>query len=312
MSRMVIEPGPSREAVTLPFVESFRGALAGEPQRLRRGLEPEVLAFLAARPVHSAYMTGLLLDNGLEKQANRGAFYGCRDREGRLEGVALVGRHTVFEARTRAALKCLALLARRHRRSTHMIIGEQRNAAEFWHHYSGGTMGMRLARRELLFELRRPRHAHDAAALDQPFRDLRPASRELIDLVAPVHAQLAFDESGVNPLYSDPVGFVRRCLRRIEAGRTWALARGGRLLFKADVVADTPEVVYIEGVYVAPEERGAGLGGGCLAQLTAELFRRTRSICLLVNEENVAAQDFYRRAGFRLRSRYDAIFPAGE
>jgi uncharacterized protein len=305
MSRMVANVGRSREAVARPFVEGFRGALAGEPRRLRRGQEREVLTFLAARPLHTVYMTGLVRDNGLESAANRGAFYGCRDLGGRLEGVALVGHHTLFEARTAEALKRLALLAREHRRGASMILGERRSAAEFWRHYSGGSLEMRHTLRELLFEARRARRAAETAPA---VSDLRPATPDMIELIAPVHARLAFEESGVNPLDRDPVGFVRRCLRRVEAGRVWALAREGRLLFKADVVSDTPEAVYLEGVYVAPEERGRGLGTACLTRVTAELLNRSRSVCLLANEENQAAQALYRRAGFRLRSRYDTIF----
>jgi ribosomal protein S18 acetylase RimI-like enzyme len=309
MSRVFAELSPTRETITRPFVESFRGALAGEPQRLRRGQEREVLAFLAARPIHTVYMAGLTRDNGLENEANRGTFYGCRDRQGHLEGVAIVGHHLLFEARTRSALKNLALLARRYRRATHMILGEQRSTAEFWHHYSAGTLKPRSVRRELLFELRRQRFVGEAAAASVPaVPELRPATRELVELVAPLHAQLAFEVSGVNPLDRDPIGFVRRCLRRIERGRVWTLKRDGRLLFKADVVSETHEVVYLEGVYVAPEERGHGLGTACLRQMTNELLGRTKTICLLADEENHAAHALYRRTGFRLRSRYESIF----
>jgi len=60
----------------------------------------EVLAFLAERPIHTVCLAGFIRDNGLSSPHNRGTFYGCRNSEGRLEGVALIGHATLIEART--------------------------------------------------------------------------------------------------------------------------------------------------------------------------------------------------------------------
>src|SRR5216110_951372 len=75
-----------------------------------------------------------------------------------------------------------------------------------------------------------------------------------------------------NPLLADPNGFRERCRRRIEDRRTWVLVEQDQLIFKADVISDTPEVVYLEGVYVHPEHRGKGHGSKCLTQLTRSLL----------------------------------------
>ncbi len=82
----------------------------------------------------------------------------------------------------------------------------------------------------------------------------------------------------------------------------------GRLMFKAEVLTDTPEVAYLEGVWVDPAERGKGIGLRCMAQLTRDLLLRTSSVCLLVNERFQAAQRFYKRAGYTFVSHYDTIF----
>ncbi|MDQ2855128.1 MAG: hypothetical protein M3R68_02275, partial [Acidobacteriota bacterium] len=71
----------------------------------------EVLAFLAERPIHTVCMVGFIRDNGFESQLNRGTFYGCRNSEGRIEGVALIGHTTLIEVRTDRALKEFALVA---------------------------------------------------------------------------------------------------------------------------------------------------------------------------------------------------------
>lgn len=261
----------------------------------------EVLAFLAERPIHTVAMAGLIRDNGLVSELNRGVFYGCRNSLGRLEGVALVGHHTLVEARTRRAIQEFAAVALGCPR-THMILGELDTVEEFWNAYADEGQRMRLACRELLFELR------DPVGMESEHEGPRRAEVADLDLVVPVHAGLAESQSGVNPLDVDPEGFRRRCLRRIEQGRTWVVISGGRLLFKAEVQADTPEVVYLEGIYVHPAERGNGTGRAYMSQLSRQLLAFTRKVCLLANEENERAQRFYRMCGFKLRGVYDTIF----
>ncbi|MCA1613875.1 MAG: GNAT family N-acetyltransferase [Acidobacteria bacterium] len=119
---------------------------------------------------------------------------------------------------------------------------------------------------------------------------------------------MAFAESGVHPLEIDAEGFRRRCARRIEQGRTWVKTEAGRVVFKAEIQSETERVVYLEGVYVAPEARGLGVGLNCLSQLCRQTLARVPAVCLLVNEENREAHALYRRAGFTQEGVYDTIF----
>jgi uncharacterized protein len=123
-----------------------------------------------------------------------------------------------------------------------------------------------------------------------------------------IQGEMACAESGVNPLEVDPVGFRERCARRIKQGRVWVWREGGRLLFKADVISDTPEVIYVEGVHVNAEERRKGYGARCLSQLSQTLLARTGALCVLVNERSLGARAFFERAGYRLRGCYDTVF----
>ena len=259
-----------------------------------------MLDFLAAQPLHTVYMAGFIRDNGLVSPLNRGTFYGCRDRAGRLVGLALVGHVTQFEARTDAALQALARAAQ-HCSSAHVIMGEQAMMRSFLGHYAGGGQMLRSACRELLLTRTGP-----IAPASVP--GLRRATDADLPLLLPVQARMAVEECGVNPLEVDPLGFRARCARRIARGRIWVLLEAGRLVFKADLMAETPQAVYIEGVQVASEARGRGLGRRCLLRLGAELLAQSRVVCLLVNERNRAAQDFYYKAGFRLHSLYDTVY----
>src|SRR5437016_678708 len=132
--------------------------------------------------------------------------------------------------------------------------------------------------REVLLELTTP------VKRFEPIADLRIARRDDLNLIVPVHAALAFAESGVNPLDLDADGFRARCAHRVEQGRVYVLIENGKLIFKADVISDTPDVVYVEGLYVRPEHRGREIGTRCLAQMSRELLPRTKSIVGLVNE----------------------------
>jgi GNAT superfamily N-acetyltransferase len=263
--------------------------------------ETEVLSFLAERPLHTVTMTGFIRDNGLVSPANRGAFYGVRNDRGELEGVALIGHATLMETRTERAVSAFAKAAQKCS-SAHMILGEQERIAEFWSHYEAAGQQMRLACRESLFELRHP------LQLDGEVSGLRLANLNELELIFPIQARMAQDESGINPLESDPEGFRQRCRRRIEQGRTWVLIDEGELLFKADVISDTAEVIYLEGVWTNERLRGTGNGVYCISQLAKELLQRTKAISLLVDERNMRAQAFYRKCGFRFLTTYDTIF----
>lgn len=261
----------------------------------------EVLEFLAQRPLHTVAMTSLIRDNGVQSPFNRGTFYGCRDQQDQLEGVALIGHATLMETTTDRALQAFAETAQ-HCTSAHVIMCEEDRLEKFWSYYAPAGQKMGRACRELLFELRWP------IEVSNPVASLLPATAAHLDLLIPVHAQMALDESGTDPLERDAAGFRGRYARRVEQGRTWVLIEDGKLIFKADVIAETPETTYIEGVWVNPEVRGQGYGKRCMSQLARMLMWRTKSLCLFVNDENEGAQRFYRSAGYHLRTVYDTIF----
>jgi len=117
--------------------------------------ESEVMEFLARRPIHTVAMVGLIHDNGLVNSLNRGTFYGCRNLQGQLEGVALIGHATLIETTSDRALEALAKIAQTCT-TGHLIMGEQERINEFWNYYAEAGQDMRRACRETLFELRWP------------------------------------------------------------------------------------------------------------------------------------------------------------
>jgi ribosomal protein S18 acetylase RimI-like enzyme len=286
----------SNQAPLPPFIQTE--LLVAE---LTNANTAEVIGFLNRRPIHTVTMLSFIRDNGIQSKLNRGTFYCCRNRAGRLEGVALIGHATLMETTSDRALEALADAARTCN-NTHMIMGESDRIECFWREYESSGQDMRLACREFLFELRSPQRGLEEVD------GFRAATLPDLELVMPAQGQMAFEESGINPIDSDPEGFRARCARRIQQGRTWVVVENGTLIFKADLISETDDVAYIEGVWVNPERRGNKLGLRCMSQLSDLLFKNKKSICLLVNERNTSAHDFYRKAGYEFRAVYDTIF----
>ena len=270
-------------------------------ERLTDEHKAETLAFLSARPLHTVFLAGFIHDYGLESKMNRGVFYACRNSQGDLEGVAMIGNVILFETKNQAALKTFSRVAQGCN-VARVILGEQKKVEQFWRHYSRGGQSPRRRHRQLLFEQRWPIEARE------PVVGLRHAMAADLPLILPVNDELVFEESGENPMKTDPAGFERRWLHRIEQGRVLVWVENGRLIFNVDIICETPDVIYIEGVYVHPEERGKGYGVRCLSQIGRFLLRRDQSVCLLANERNKGAHAFYRSAGYELRGYYDTIF----
>ncbi|HEX9962264.1 MAG TPA: GNAT family N-acetyltransferase [Pyrinomonadaceae bacterium] len=262
----------------------------------------EVLAFLTIRPVHTIVMTSFINDNGLVSSLNRGKFYGFRDSAGKLEGVALIGHTTLVEARTEESLKAFAFVARESETPIHLIMSDGSNAESFWQYYSGGARQPRLVCTELLFEVTFPVMVRETS------ENLRLAAEGELTEAAEAHAEVALLESGVNPLEKDREGFLQRTLRRIRQERTFVVFEDGKLLFKADIVAETADVVYLEGIYVAPDQRGMGTGSKYLSQLSRMLLNRVKHVCLLSNVDFKEAHSAYVKAGFKSKDSCTTIF----
>lgn len=262
----------------------------------------EALAFLGERPLHTVIMAGLLRQDGPTVPAPAGDFYACRGRRERLEGVALMGRATMFEARTEAALAAFAGLAREDP-SVRMIMGEELELKRFLSHYAVGNKSPRLACSELFYQFARGT-GEDAESI----AGLRQATSDHLDEIVHAHAEMCEAETGQNPLDTDPEGFRRRCAARVERGKVWALIEDGELIFKAEVVTETPEAAYLEGVWVSPRRRQEGYGRRCWAQLSRVLLERVPSLCGFVNARNTAAHSFYESVGGALLGRYDKVY----
>jgi GNAT superfamily N-acetyltransferase len=269
---------------------------------LGEGDRKEVLNFLAIRPVHTVVMTSFIIDNGMVSDLNRGKFFGYRSPEGKLEGVALIGHTTLVEARSENALKALAFAARSAETPIHLIMSSGEEAESFYSYLTGGSAQPRLTCVEALFEARFP------FAVQPCEWTIGNADMDQLEQVAEAQAEIAFIECGVDPMFKDREGFLKRVARRIEQDRVFTVYDNGKLIFKADIIAETTEAIYLEGVYVHPEYRGNGLGSRCLAALTQDLLNRVDNICLLSNVDFTVAHRSFEGAGYTRTDQCVSLF----
>jgi GNAT superfamily N-acetyltransferase len=263
---------------------------------------PEVLSFLRIRPVHTIVMTSFILDNGIESDLNRGTFFGYRNAGGELEGVALIGHSTLVEARSAEALAALAAAAEKPSIPIHLIMSGGDDAERFFELMTGGNAEPRLKCVEALFEAKFPFLVRECSW------KVEHATMEDLLPVAEAQAEVAFIECGVDPMVRDREGFLKRVARRIEQDRVFVVKEGDKMVFKADIISDTGEAIYLEGIYVHPDYRGRGVAPECLSKLTLDLLGRVDNVCLLSNVGFGSAHRSFEKAGYRRTDRCVTLF----
>jgi predicted GNAT family acetyltransferase len=94
----------------------------------------------------------------------------------------------------------------------------------------------------------------------------------------------------------------------IRAGQSLAWIENGQVLFKADIGAVSHAACQLQGVWVAPELRGQGIGQRGTAAVVE--YARTAIapvVSLYVNDYNTAARGAYDRVGFRQVGTYASV-----
>lgn len=262
----------------------------------------EVQAFLSVRPVHTVVMSSFIVDNGIESDLNRGKFYGYRNAAGELEGVALIGHTTLVEARSDEALRALAVIARNSETPIHLVMSSGDAANDFWQEMTSGLKQPRLTCTEALFDVSFP------FPVRKTDRKVKNADISHLIEVAEAQAEVAFMECGIDPMLKDREGFLKRVARRIEKNRVFIVTDGDELVFKADIIAETDNVIYLEGVWVSEQYRGQGIGSECLANLTLDLLSRAEHICMLSNVEFKGAHRSFKKAGYKNTDHCTTLF----
>ena len=278
-----------------PFVGTTSAELLTEDNR------DEAIRFLERRPVNTVILAGWIRDFGIISPKHRGKFYGCRDANGVLNGVAMIGLNLLFEADTDEAIEAFARCAQ-DCPDVRMIFAEEEKLAVFWRHYRGTASIPQMTKHRLITS---SGHVSDDIRI---VKELRVATLTDLDQIVAAHAAMVLDDTGVDPLTADADGFRMRCALRVEQGRVWVWMNGVDLIFKVDIVSDTPAVIYTEGLWVKPEERVKGYGTRCFASIAKRLSTGMNTICGFADEARISTTDMYKRTGFSATDRYSRVY----
>ncbi|WP_369201363.1 GNAT family N-acetyltransferase [Streptomyces sp. PU-14G] len=256
---------------------------------------PEALRVLRREPVNNAFVTARVLASGLDPWRLGGEMWGWY-RDGRLEALCYNGANLVPLCAGPEAVRAFAERARRQGRRCSSLVGPAGPTRALWAALepSWGPAREVRASQPLMVADRMP----DEVAPD-PL--VRRVARTEMDVVLPACVAMFTEEVGVSPLAGDGgLVYQARVAELVGTGRSFARIEDGRVVFKAEIGAATPEACQIQGVWVAPDRRGEGLSETGMAAVLAYALREVSPlVSLYVNDYNAPARAAYRRVGFR-------------
>jgi hypothetical protein len=264
---------------------------------LDEGDESAVHRLLATDPVAGCVLAGRVELTGTAPVAVGAPLWGFGSGRS-LEAVCLAGANLIpfaLPGAERAAAAAFAERARRAGRRCSTIVGPAASVAPLWTELAPWWGPARDHRP------RQPLMAIDGPPALPPEPRVRPVRPEELDALLPAAVAMFTEEIGVSPLRIDGgAGYRARLAELVRAGRALAWFEGGQVVFKAEIGAVSRAACQVQGVWVAPEHRGAGIG----AAGTAAVVEYARSVLapvvsLYVNDYNAAARAAYRRVGFR-------------
>lgn len=254
-----------------------------------------VLAVLNEDPVANAFVTARVLDSRLEAPYLGGEMWG-HFRHGRLTALCYAGANLVPIQADEESVGAFAARARRHGRRCSSIVGPVAPTARLWALLEPHWGPAREVRR------RQPLLVTRAVPSDVPPDPLvRRMRRDEMPLVLPAAVDMFTEEVGISPLEADDGGltYQARVAEIVGAGRCFARVEDGRVVFKAEIGAVTPQACQLQGVWTAPDRRGEGLATHGLATVVRHALAETAPlVSLYANDFNAPALAVYRRLGF--------------
>ena len=253
----------------------------------------EVLALLDTDPVGNVFVASRVRSVGLNPARLGGQMWGFGPR-GALVSLCYAGANMVPVNAGPEAVHAFADRARRQGRRCSSIVGPVDAVSLLWERLEphwGRARAVRWAQPVMAIS-RKP-----AVPADPWVRRVRP---EEFDVLLPACVAMFTEEVGVSPNLGDGGALYRtRVAELIRIGRSYARIEDGRVVFKAEVGAVTPQACQIQGVWVDPELRGRGhavAGMAAVVEAARECFAPV--VSLYVNDYNRSARAVYKKVGF--------------
>ncbi|MFJ1789961.1 GNAT family N-acetyltransferase [Streptomyces anulatus] len=268
-------------------------------QTTTRVLEPSdlgaALAVLESEPVANAFVTSRVQVAGLDPWRLGGEMWGWY-ADGMLRSLCYSGANLVPICAGPEAVRAFADRARRAGRRCSSIVGPAESTTRLWRLLEPTWGPAREVRAN------QPLMVTESLSADvTPDPLVRRVRKDETEVLMPACVAMFTEEVGISPLAGDGgLLYQARVAELIGTGRSFARIDDGKVVFKAEIGAATPQACQIQGVWVAPEHRGKGLSEtGMAAVLRYALADVAPVVSLYVNDYNTPARKAYRRVGFR-------------
>ncbi|MEU4032034.1 GNAT family N-acetyltransferase [Streptomyces anulatus] len=268
-------------------------------QTTTRVLEPSdlgaALAVLESEPVANAFVTSRVQVAGLDPWRLGGEMWGWY-ADGMLRSLCYSGANLVPICAGPEAVRAFADRARRAGRRCSSIVGPAESTTRLWRLLEPSWGPAREVRAN------QPLMVTESLSADvTPDPLVRRVRKDETEVLMPACVAMFTEEVGISPLAGDGgLLYQARVAELIGTGRSFARIDDGKVVFKAEIGAATPQACQIQGVWVAPEHRGKGLSeAGMAAVLRYALADVAPVVSLYVNDYNTPARKSYRRVGFR-------------
>ncbi|GAA3444964.1 N-acetyltransferase GCN5 [Planomonospora venezuelensis] len=252
------------------------------------------MAILDADPVTNVFVASRVRSVGLNPARLGGQMWGFGPRGG-LISLCYAGANLVPVNAGPEAVHAFADRARRQGRRCSSIVGPADAVELFWERMEpswGPARAIRWAQPVMATTAPSPIPA------DPLVRRVRP---EEFETVLPACVAMFTEEVGVSPDAGGGGALYRsRVAELIRIGRAYARIDDGKVVFKAEIGAVTPQACQIQGVWVHPDLRGQGhAAAGMAAVVKHALDCFAPVVSLYVNDYNAPARAAYRKAGFK-------------
>jgi predicted GNAT family acetyltransferase len=267
--------------------------------------ERAVRELLDTDPVATCMLAGRVETHGVDPASLGAPLWGV-GAPGRLDAVCLAGANLIPFARPGTeveAARAFADRARRAGRRCSTIVGPVAAVAPLWDRLAPHWGPARDIRP------RQPLLAIDGPPLVAADTRVRPVRLAQLETLLPAAIAMFTEEVGVSQLRVDGgAGYRARVTELVRAGQSLAWIEDGAVVFKAEVGAVSRRACQVQGVWVAPEHRGRGIGQAGTAAVV-EYARRSIApvVSLYVNDFNAAARAAYHRVGFRDAGTYASV-----
>src|SRR5580658_4621148 len=226
-----------------------------------------VLAVCDRDPVTNVFVSSRVRALGLQP-GRLGAQLWGHGSGGRLESLCYSGANLVPVAATPDAVAAFADRALRQGRRCSSVVGPAADIQALWallRPQWGPAREIRPVQPVMVIS---------GPPLVTPDPLVRQVLPDEIDILWPACVAMFTEEVGVSPLTGDGGASYRARLEQlIRAGRAFARIEAGRVIFKAEVGAVTPQACQIQGVWVRPEYRGQGLAAPGMAAVALAAAR---------------------------------------